>query len=140
MKMKSPRRFNPPTGRPHHLIFALFILLLFFVIPNAETQADSNAPTITNTPEPTDTPIPEPPTETPAATAEPTWTPLAILPTEIDDNIGAISIATPPASNGGGLSTLNRILLVTLGVAVVVVVGVIVYIFINQTRSGLGER
>jgi len=128
------------SGPYKRLILALLFLALFLLIPGTETRADSNAPTVTNTPEATNTPIPEPPTQTPAAPVEPTNTPFTIPPTEIDENQGAIAIATPPPGTSGGLSTINRILLVVLGISVVVIIGVIVYIFINQARDGLGER
>lgn len=134
MKMKL-RRFS---GTQQRLILALFVIALFLLIPDTETLADSNAPTVTNTPEATDTPIP--PTQTPIPPAAETNTPILIIPTEIDDNMGAIAIATLPSpSNGGGLSTLNTVLLMILGIAIVIVIGVIVYIFINQTRGGMGS-
>ena len=128
-----------PSGTFHRLIWAILVLALFFLIPSGGMLADSNAPTVTNTPEATNTPIPELPTQTPESAAAATNTPSLIIPTESDDR-GAIAIATPPPGSAGGLTTLNRILLMLLGVTVVVVVGVIVYIFINQTRGGLGER
>ncbi len=140
MKMKSLRPDSPPSGIHQRLILTLLFLVLFLLIPGTETLADSNVPTITNTPEATNTLIPEQPTQTPAAPVESTNTPYPILPTEVDDNQGAIAIATPPPGTAGGLSTLNRILLMVLGISVVIIVGVIVYIFINQTRSGLGDR
>ena len=134
MKMK----FRPFFGPHQRLILALFVIALLLLIPNTETLADSNAPTVTNTPEATDTPMP--PTQTPIPPAAATNTPFQIIPTEVDENTGAIAIATLPSpGNGGGLSTLNTILLMILGIAIVIVIGVIVYIFINQTRSGLGS-
>ena len=128
------------SGPYKRLILTFLFLALFLLIPGTGTLADSNAPTVTNTPEATNTPIPEPPTQTPAAPVEPTNTPFAILSTEVDDNQGVIAIATPPPGTSGGLSTINRILLVVLGISVVVIIGVIAYIFINQARGGLGER
>ena len=122
------------------LILTLLFLALFLLIPGTGTLADSNVPTVTNTPEATNTPIPEPPTQTPAAPVESTNTPFAIPPTEIDESQGAIAISTPPPSTLGGLCTINRILLMVVGISVVVIIGVIVYIFINQARGGLGER
>lgn len=120
------------------LILALFVIALFLWIPDMETLADSNVPTVTNTPAATETPIP--PTQTAIPQADVTDTPFLILPTETDDNMGAIAIATLPASgNGGGLSTLNAVLIMLLGIAIVVVIGIIAYIFINQTRGGLGS-
>ena len=131
-------QFQLFSGSRQLLILVLFLIALFLLIPNAETQADSNAPTVTNTPAATDTPIP--PTQTPIPTAAVTDTPFLIIPTEGDDNIGAIAIATLPSTgNGGGLSTLNTILLMLLGIAIVVVIGIIAYIFINQTRGDLGS-
>jgi hypothetical protein len=136
MKMNLLRAF----GTHHRFIFVMLVLALFLLIPSGDMLADSNAPTVTNTPAVTDTPIPELPTETPATGAAATNTPFLILPTEVDEGQGAIAIATPPSGSTGGLSTINRILLMILGISVVVIVGVIVYIFINQTRGGLGER
>lgn len=124
------------SGFRQFLILVLFVVALFLLIPNIETLADSNAPTVTHTPVPTETPIP--PTQTAIPAAAVTNTPFLILPTEGDDNMGAIAIATLPSSgNGGGLSTLNAVLLMLLGIAIVVVIGIIAYIFINQTRGGL---
>jgi hypothetical protein len=133
MKMK----LHPFRGSRQRMILALFVMLLFLLFPNVETLADSNAPTATNTPEATNTPIP--PTETTIPPAAATNTLIPFMPTDVDDNTGAIAIATLPSpGNGGGLSTLNTILLIILGIAIVVVIGVIVYIFINQTRGGMG--
>jgi hypothetical protein len=130
-------RSLPGPGLRQHLIFALFVMLLILLIPGGDMLADSNAPTVTNTPEPTDTPTPEPPTQTPQAAA--TDTPIPI-PTETENPGAAIFATQPPSGNGTRLSTLDRILLVILAFAVVIVIGVIVYIFINQARGGLGER
>jgi hypothetical protein len=111
--------------------------VLLLLAPNGETLADSNAPTVTNTPQPTNTPVPEQPTETSEALfATATNTTIPIILTDENDSAGIIDIATPPPGSPG-LSTLNRFLLMLLGVSVVVVVGVIAYIFINQARSGL---
>ena len=134
------RELIRPSGLYKLLILPMLLLALFLAIPSAEMLADSNAPTITNTPQATDTPVPEAPTQTQAAPAVATDTPILILPTEGDNSAGAIAIATPPPGSTGGLSTINRILLMILGISVVLVVGVVVYIFINQTRGGLGER
>ena len=131
-------KLRPFSGSHQHLILALFVIALLLLIPNIETLADSKVPTVTNTPEATDTPIP--PTQTPIPPAAVTNTPIPIIPTEFDDNTGAIAIATLPSpGNNGGLSTINTILLMILGIAIVIVIGVIVYIFINQTRGGLGS-
>ena len=125
-------------GSRQCMILALFVMLLFLLVPHTKTLADSNAPTVTNTPEATNTPIP--PTETTLPPATVTNTLIPLMPTEMDNNTGAIAIATLPSpGNGGGLSTLNTILLVILGIAIVFVIGIIAYIFINQTRGGLGS-
>jgi hypothetical protein len=109
------------------------------LVPNTNTLADSNVPTVTNTPQETETPIPEAPTQTPIPTAAPSDTPFLILPTDSGLDQGENIIATLPAPvSGRGLSTINVLLLIILGIAVVAVVGIIVYIFINQARGGLG--
>jgi len=131
-------KFRLFSGSRQFLILALFVIALFLLIPLTETLADSNAPTVTNTPAATETPIP--PTQTAIPAAAVTDTPFLIIPTEGNDDMGAIAIATLPSSgNGGGLSTLNAVLLMLLGIAIVVVIGIIAYIFINQTRGGLGS-
>jgi hypothetical protein len=131
-------KFQLFSGFHQALILVLFVIALFLLMPNTETLADSNAPTVTNTLAATETPIP--PTQTAIPPAAVTDTPFLIIPTEGDDNMGAIAIATLPSSgNGGGLSTLNAVLLMLLGIAIVVVIGIIAYIFINQTRGGLGS-
>ena len=138
MKMKSLRSFGPSSGHHRLMILALLVIALILLIPNGGTLADSNAPTVTNTPEATETPIPEVPTQEPTGA---TSTPVPIIPTEVESNAGEQEIITPPISgNAGRLSTLNRILLALLAIVVVIVVGVIVYIFIHQTRGGLEER
>ena len=131
-------KFQLFSGFQQPVILVLFLIALFLWIPKIETLADSNAPTVTNTIAATETPIP--PTQTAIPQAVVTDTPFLIIPTEGDDIMGAIPIATLPSSgNGGGLSTINAVLLMLLGIAIVVVIGIIAYIFINQTRGGLGS-
>lgn len=135
-KLFRPDDLSPTPHIP--LIVLLLLLVLILLIPSGGVLADSNAPTVTNTPEPTDPPtaIPDPPTQTLDVPVFATSTPIPIFPTEIQDNTGMMNVVTPqPPDNGGGLSTLNRILLMVLGITVVIIVGVIVYIFINQTRG-----
>jgi hypothetical protein len=133
MKTRSLRR----PGLPQQLILVLFVMALILLIPGGDMLADSNVPTVTNTPEPTDTPTPEPPTEAPETAA--TNTPIPI-PTETENPGGAIFSTQPASGNGTRLSTVDRVLLMMLAFAVVIVIGVIVYIFIHQARGGLGER
>jgi hypothetical protein len=55
--------------------------------------------------------------------------------------LGATPIPLPTAAPSGGLSSLNRILLVCLSVVTVLVIGVIVYLVYHQTRGGgSGDR
>ena len=133
MKMRPLLR----TGQRKHMFLTVFVVALILLIPSGDMLADSNLPTVTNTPEPTETPTPEPPTEVPETAATDTAVP---LPTDTENPGGAI-LATQPASDGGTqLSTVDRVLLMMLAFAIVIVIGVIAYIFINQARGGLGER
>ena len=141
MKMKSLQPDSTPSCSCKRLILTLLAVALILLIPSGGTLADSNVPTVTNTPEATATPTSKPPTMTPEAPdIAATNTPVPIIPTEVTDDAGAIDIATPLPDNAGGLSTIDRILLMLLAVAVVIIIGVIVYVFIHQTRGGLGER
>lgn len=138
MKIKKPWR----SERHLRPILIFLVLAFFLLIPSGVMLADSNAPTVTFTPEPTNTPTQQPPTQTQPPLPEATNTSIPVIATETDESSGAIAIITPkPENSSGGMSTLNRFLLVVLGVTVVIVIGVIVYIFINQTRGGgLGAR
>ena len=112
------------------MIFALCILALVVLIPGGGGFADSNEPTVTNSPVPTDTPIPDSPTPGP-----PSETPYP-NPPDGQNNI-QMATAIPPASKpNGGLSTIDRILLVCIAVATILAIGVIVYLLYEQTRSG----
>ena len=113
------------------LVFLAIATILF--APTVEVFADSNAPTETYTPEPTNTNTPAPPTE--AAPPTDTAIPLATNPPE--GILAATPMPLPTVEpNGGGLSPLNRMLLVCLSVVTVLVIGVIVYLVYYQTRGG----
>lgn len=119
------------------LLFIFGVLGMLLVSFDAGL-ADANVPTQTNTPPPatatsvpTDTPIPPQPSDTPVPVA-PTDNPNSLLPATL-----------PPAPTPvtGGLSLLNRILLVILAVSTVVVVALIVYaIYYRTRREGLEDR
>jgi hypothetical protein len=118
-------------------IIVLFLIGMVLLLPTGLAFADSNAPTVTNTPEPTSTNTPVPPTQENPPTE--TAIPLATLPPE--GALGSTSIPIPTAAPRGGLSPLNRMLLVCLSVVTVLVIGVIVYLVYYQTRGGgLGDR
>jgi hypothetical protein len=133
--MKKISLLNAPAF--YFAMIVMFLLGIVLWLPATAVLADSNAPTETNTPEPTSTNTPIPPTEevSPTDTAIP-------MDTQSPDNIlGATPIPLPTAAPSGGLSPLNRVLLVCLSVVTVLVIGVIVYLVYYQTRgSGLGER
>jgi len=125
-------------ARAYYLaIAALLFLVMVLLVPNIRGSADSNAPTVTNTPEPTNTNTPVPPTNTVSPTD--TAVPLDTLPPE--NILGATPIPLPTSVPRGGLSPLNRMLLVCLSVVTVLVIGVIVYLVYYQTRGGgLSDR
>jgi len=126
-----------PARAYYSAIAALFFLVMVLLVPNTKGLADSNAPTVTNTPEPANTNTPVPPTNTVSPTD--TAVPLDTLPPE--NILGATPIPLPTSVPSGGLSPLNRMLLVCLSVVTVLVIGVIVYLVYYQTRGGsLGDR
>lgn len=125
-------------ARACYLTFFVFVtLIIFILLSSTAVFADSNAPTVTNTPEPSITNTPAPPTDEVLPTE--TAIPLATLPPE--SILGATPLPLPTAAPSGGLSSLNRILLVCLSVVTVLVIGVIVYLVYYQTRGGgLNDR
>jgi hypothetical protein len=133
MKTKS----HLPARVCYLAIIAFLALMMVLLAPNTGGLADSNAPTVTNTPEPTNTNTSVPPTN--AVSPTDTAVPLNTLPPE--NILGATSIPLPTAVPRGGLSPLNRFLLVCLSVVTVLIIGVIVYLVYYQTRGGgLGDR
>ena len=119
------------------IILALVAIALIVLVPSGEVFADSNAPTVTNTPEPTNTPTPVPPTQE----VPPTETAVPLATQEPDNIMGATAIPLPTPELSSGLSTINRILLVILAIATVLIIGVIVYLVYYQTRGGgLSDR
>jgi hypothetical protein len=139
MKTKAQPHFRLTFKSTPMFILALLGIVMLLSIPYGEVRADSNAPTVTNTPAPSNTPLPDTATPEPAATepsgSEPS-TPDSggslVIPTQVPPG-------TPERSAGGDLSTINIILMVCLGVAVVLVIAVLVYIFIQQTRARSDE-
>jgi len=134
---------------PTSVVFQCFALVLLVVllalsVPQYHARADANPPTETNTPAPTETETPQPTNTSPPEGSEATDTAVPIFPTNTPNNAGPesqpTSIPVPPSN--GGLSTLDRILLVLLAFAVVIVIGVIVYLVYYQTRGegGLDDR
>lgn len=118
------------------LVLVLLAVWIILLTPTTDVFADSNVPTVTNSPVPTDTPIPDTPTQEP-----PTETPYPYPPDDQNNIQMATVVPPPPSEPSGGLSTLNRFLLVCLSVVTVLVVGMIVYLVFNQTRGGgLGDR
>ena len=137
MKLKSPLHF-----RSHCLIMAILVVVLFAAFPAGKMLADANFPTETNTPEPqptatlTLTASPQPQIE---ATAFPTN--VQVIATDAPDSALFATPGPPPTSVTGGLSLLNRLLLVLLAIVTVVVMGVIVYaIYYRTRREGLEDR
>ncbi len=127
MKTKLPSHY-PFYGL---MILALIVTALIVFIPNGGVFADSNVPTVTNSPEPTDTPIPDTPTQGP-----PTETPDPYPQDDLDNIMGATPVPPSTSESSGGFSTINRILMVCLAVVSVLVVGMIVYLVYRQTRGG----
>lgn len=111
------------------MILAFCLTTMLVSIPSGGVFADANQPTIEPSPVPTETPIPDTPTQ-----ASPSETP---YPYPSNGNEGlAGAVETPVSKPEGGLSTINRILLVSLAIVTVLVIGVIVYLLYNQTRGG----
>jgi hypothetical protein len=117
---------------PLHILILLILglLLLIFLLPSGEGSADANLPTITPTSEPTATAQTDngQPLEATATLAAP------VFPTTAPDNPLMATQPPPPTSVTGGLSLLNRILLMVLAVVTVGVMGVIVYAIYYRTR------
>jgi len=112
------------------MILALCILALVVLIPSVGGFADSNLPTVTNSPEPTDTPIPDTPTQAP-----PSETPYP-YPLNDQNNVQIATAAPSTLQSSGGFSTIDRILLVCIAIATILLIGVIVYLLYEKTRSG----
>jgi hypothetical protein len=117
---------------PLHTLVVLFLglLVLIMLFPSGQGFADANLPTITPTSEPT-------------ATQQqngqgqgdvPTSTPVPVQPSTVPELPAMATSVPPPTSVTGGLSLLNRILLVILAVVTVGVMGVIVYAIYYRTR------
>ena len=124
---------------PYRIMIGSFALLgalgMLLLSVNA-VQADANVPTETNTPEPTatsastDTPVPQP-----------SDTPVPAAPTDDPNSLLAATLPPAPTPVTGGLSLLNRILLVILAVTTVIVMALIVYaIYYRTRREGLEDR
>ena len=112
------------------VVFMLCLTAMLVLVPMDPVIADSNQPTVEPSPEPTETSIPDPPTQ-----ASPSETPYPYPPTNNNPMVQE-QTAQPPV----GLSTTDRILLVSIAVASVLVVGMIVYLLFSQTRGeGLGD-
>jgi hypothetical protein len=137
MKLKSPL-----LSRFHCLIVVLVAMVVFTAFPAGKMLADANVPTETPTSEPqptatiTLTASPQPQIE---ATAFPTN--VQVIATDALDSALFATPGPPPTSVTGGLSLLNRLLLVLLAIVTVVVMGVIVYaIYYRTRREGLEDR
>ncbi|HBY08794.1 MAG TPA: hypothetical protein DEH22_13815 [Chloroflexi bacterium] len=109
------------------LLLVLSLIILSAILPLGIARADANAPTETLTPEPTHTSAP------PEATQVPTNAPAVATEAPLNPAF-ATPIPVPPTSILGGLSLLNRILLVILAVITVIVMGVIAYAIFDRTR------
>ncbi len=125
-----------------YLVIVLGAVALFAVIPAGHGLADANVPTVTNTPEPqptatlTLTASPQPQIE---ATSTPTN--ISVIATDASNSAFFSTPGPPPSSVTGGLSLLNRFLLVFLAIVTVVVMGVIVYaIYYRTQRESLTDR
>jgi hypothetical protein len=118
-------------------LLSLFVALGMVLASADSGLADANAPTETNTPEPsatsapTDTPVPPQPSDTPAPAA----------PTDDPNSLLAATLPPAPTPITGGLSLLNRILLVILAVTTVIVMALIAYaIYYRTRREDLEDR
>jgi len=137
MKLKSPLHF-----RSRYLLMTLLVIVLFTAFPAGKMLADANYPTETPTSEPqptatyTLTASPQPQIE---ATAFPTN--VQLIATDEPNSAFFATPGPPPTSVTGGLSLLNRLLLVLLAIVTVVVMGVIVYaVYYRTRREGLEDR
>ena len=118
---------------PLHILILLILglLLLIFLLPTGEGSADANLPTITPTSEPTATEQVDNGQSAATATLAP------VFPTNAPDTDNSLMVTQPPppTSVTGGLSLLNRILLLVLAVVTGGVMGVSVYAIYYRTRQ-----
>jgi hypothetical protein len=137
MKIKPRQILHSLFNAPLMLILVFLLLGLILSIPGGGMLADSNLPTVTNSPVPSDTPVPDTAIPEPAETE--TETPLS-SPPALDAGIIAEPTQAPTGLLGAGVSTIDVILIVLIGITVVLMIVMLVFIFRQQSQGGLGER